>query len=85
MLIRVSGIKFPADQERMFVTSCRPGSSGIKAPAAQDPVLYNIMLIPSSGIKSPADQELRLQNIMLIRFFKYNLLLIRSQCYIMFC
>ena len=44
MMVRFSGKLISADQDLVFITSCRSGSSDLKFAADQDPVLYSIML-----------------------------------------
>ena len=44
MMIWFSGKLISADQDLVFITSCRSGSSDLKSAADQDPVLYGIML-----------------------------------------
>ena len=43
---------FSADQDLVFISSCRSGSSDLKSAADQDPVLYSIMLSSSYCITS---------------------------------
>ena len=47
IMIWFSGKPISADQDLVFITSCRSGSSSLKSAVYQDPVLYNIMLFLS--------------------------------------